>query len=323
MNMKHSHQPLSIDPLILNETADWLVKFQSGEVDENERLVFERWRTQSAVHIAAWQQAESVMKAFKQITPEIGHGTLKRLSDPDRRHFNKILGMLVVAAPSAWLLWRCLPWVDWTADYHTATGEQKALHLIDGTHLVLNTASAVDIMFSQDVRQIMLHRGEIFVRTGRDPAVNYRPFIVQTPQGTVRALGTQFSVRRFDEYTRVAVSKGAVEIRPTHAQEMILHAGEQVDYRFDGTQSFQSVDTTSVSWLQGMFIAKNIRLADLISELTRYRSGIIRCHPDVANMPVSGAFHLNDIDASLKLLEKTLPLRISSFSRYWITIDRY
>ena len=321
--MKHTHQSFSVDPSILDEAAGWLVKFQSGEVDENDRLAFERWRTRSAAHIAAWQQAESVLNTFKLITPEIGHGTLAKLSNSDRRHITKILGLFIVAAPSAWLVSHYLPWVDWAADLRTATGEQRIINLVDGTHLVLNTASAVDINFSKDERQIKLLSGEIYVTTGRDPSVMYRPFIVQTPQGTIRALGTQFSVRRFDEYTRVVVSQGAVEIQPMHTQAMILQAGEQVDFWLDGIHSFQPADATSTLWTQGMFIAKNIRLVDLISELNRYRKGTIRCHPNVADMPVSGAFQLQDIDASLNLLEKTLPLRISGFGRYWVTIERH
>jgi transmembrane sensor len=36
---------------------------------------------------------------------------------------------------------------------------------------------------------------------------------------------------------------------------------------------------------------------------------------------VSGAFSVTDTDAALRLLERTLPVRINSFTRYWITVD--
>ncbi len=311
-----------IDSSILGEAADWLIKFQSNEVDEADRLAFEHWRNQSAAHTAAWQRIESVLSTFKQIPPEIGHGTLQRLDKPDRRRMVRMLGLLIMTAPTAWLAWHHLPWQEWTADLRTATGEQKTIELADGTHLVLNTASAVDIIFNHTERRLRLHAGEILVTTGRDPSSVYRPFIVQTPHGTVHALGTRFSIRCFDQYTRVIVFQDAVEIHPVNAQTLMLHAGEQIDYRIDGTQSFQRADVTSALWAQGMFAARNIRLADLVRELGRYRQGVIRCHPDVADMPVSGAFPLKDIDISLQLLEKTMPLRIRHFSRYWVTIER-
>lgn len=311
----------AVDPKIRKQAADWIVKFQSGEMNENDRLAFEHWRTQSAAHRAVWQQIESVLDTFKQVTPEIGHNTLRRAGQFDRRRMIKTLGLVVIAGPTGWLTWRYLPWESWAADIRTATGEQKSIDLADGTHLVLNTDSAVNIIMNAAERRIQLQRGEIFVTTGQDPVAAYRPFIVQTPHGTVRALGTQFSVRRFNEFTRVAVFQDAVEIRPVRAQAVTLQAGEQTDYHIDSTRLLQPVEIAAASWTQGMFIARRMRLADLVGELSRYRSGVIRCHPDVADMPVSGAFPLLDTDASLALLEKTLPLRIGSISRYWVTIE--
>lgn len=135
-------------------------------------------------------------------------------------------------------------------------------------------------------------------------------------------LGTEFSVRCFDNYTRVIVFQNTVEIRPLHAKSVTLYAGEQIDCRIGGTRSWQSADATSALWAQGIFIARNMQLADLVTELNRYREGFIRCHSNVANMPVSDALPLKDIDATFKVLQKNLSLRISSFSRDWITIER-
>lgn len=313
----------AIDPQILEEAADWAIKFQSGEANENDRLTFESWHKQSAAHTAAWHQIQSVLNAFKQVKPEIGCATFKRAGQFDRRQAVKTLGLLILVLPlSSWMAWRHLPWKDWTADVRTAIGEQKTMDLADGTRLVLNTASTVDIVISKEIRLLTLHSGEIYVTTGNDPAVLPRPLIVQTPQGTVKPIGTQFSVRRFDECTRVAVFQDAVEILPFQASAAMLHAGQQIDYRVDGIQSLQSVEASAASWTQGTFIAKHVRLADLVNELGRYRSGIIRCHPDVADIRVSGTFPIRDIDTSLKFLEETLPLHVSSFSRYWVTIDR-
>lgn len=321
--MNYAHESRAVDPQILGEAADWAIKFQSGEVNEHDRLAFENWYKQSAIHAAAWHKIQSVLNTCRQVAPEIGCRTLERVGRFDRRRAIKNLGVVVMAAPiTGWMAWRNLPWKDWTADVRTVTGEQRTIDLVDRTRLVLNTASAVDIVFSEKVRLITLHSGEIHVTTGRDRAVLSRPLIVQTPQGAIKPAGTQFSVRRFDEYTRVAVFQDAVEILPVQAPAVMLHAGQQIDYRVDGIRLLQSVEASAALWTQGTFIAKYVRLADLVNELGRYRSGIIRCHPDVADIRVSGTFPIRDIDTSLKFLEATLPLRISSFSRYWVTIGR-
>jgi transmembrane sensor len=47
----------------------------------------------------------------------------------------------------------------------TATGERRTLLLPDGSRLVLNTASAVNIAFDANARHIRLVAGEILVTT--------------------------------------------------------------------------------------------------------------------------------------------------------------
>ncbi|MNC51035.1 fec operon regulator FecR [compost metagenome] len=63
------------------------------------------------------------------------------------------------------------------------------------------------------------------------------------------------------------------------------------------------------------------RLADLLDELGRYRPGMVRCHDAVADLAVSGSFSLRDTDASLGLLQSTLPIKVSSLTRYWVTVE--
>ncbi|KAG1069089.1 hypothetical protein G6F55_014487 [Rhizopus delemar] len=69
-----------------------------------------------------------------------------------------------------------------------------------------------------------------------------------------------------------------------------------------------------------MLAVRNWRLADLVDELARYRRGVLRCDPAVAGLRVSGAFPLADTDGSLRLLEKTLPVRISRVTPFWVTV---
>lgn len=70
-----------------------------------------------------------------------------------------------------------------------------------------------------------------------------------------------------------------------------------------------------------MLLAQDMPLGSLISELSRYRTGILRCDPAVANQPVSGAFPVTDTDASLTLLAKTLPITVSYRTPWWVTVQ--
>lgn len=312
----------AIDPAILKEAAGWLVRFQSETLSPSAREAFDHWRGRSAAHAAAWQRAEDMLRGFGQVPPRIAGDTLRRLDRPGRRQAVRALAGLLVLGPAAWLAARELPWREWSADARTATGEQRRLELADGTQLVLNTASAVDIEYTAQQRTLWLRAGEILLTTGRDSPQLHRPFIVQTTQGAIRALGTRFMVRDEGSDVRVAVFEGAVEIRPMSAggSATVLPAGQQTVFNGREVQPQVAVDATAASWEQGMLAARNWRLADLVDELGRYRRGVLRCDPAVAGLRVSGAFPLNDTDASLRLLEKTLPVRVSRITPYWTTV---
>lgn len=311
-----------IDPAILEEAAGWLVRFQSETLAASDHAAFERWRSRSAAHRAAWQRAEDMLRGFGQVPPGIGGATLRQLDRPARRQAMRALGALLVLGPAAWAGWRVLPWREWSADVRTATGEQRHMELADGTRLVLNTASAVDILYTPQQRVLWLRSGEILLTTGRDPSPVHRPFIVRTSLGTIRALGTRFMVRDESASIRVAVFEGAVEIQPGDAgsSAVVLPAGQQAVFNAHEVDAPAEADAASASWEQGMLAVRNWRLTDLVDELSRYRRGVLRCDPAVADLRVSGAFPLADTEASLRLLEKTLPVRLSRVTPFWTTV---
>ncbi|MBO1112212.1 FecR domain-containing protein [Bordetella petrii] len=314
--------PSAIDTDLLREAADWAVTLHYDTPTDAERQAFDRWRRLSPAHEAAWTRAQAVFRTFEQMPANIGKDALKRLEHcHGRRRALRMLGLVLLAAPAGWLAWRHTPWQEWTADLRAATGEQKSVTLADGTRLVLNTATAVDVAFTATERRLALVAGEIFITTEQDPSPTPRPFIVRTVQGSLRPLGTRFNVRRLDGSTRVTVFEGAVEVRPAAStQATIVHAGEQMAFTAGALQAVQPADDNAILWKRGMLLAKDMRLGDVIAELARYRPGVLRCDPAVADMLTSGALSLTDTDAALALLSSTLPLRIEHRTRYWVTV---
>uniref|UniRef100_UPI000D3CE3E7 FecR domain-containing protein n=1 Tax=unclassified Variovorax TaxID=663243 RepID=UPI000D3CE3E7 len=314
----------ALDPALIGEAAEWMMTLRYGDDARQAQAGFERWRQQSPAHREAWARAESLMGVFAQVPAGIGKDAFQALQRPGRRRGMGLLGALLVAGPAGWLAWRHTPWREWTADVATATGERRPMTLADGTRIVLNTASAVDIVFSATERRLRLQAGEVLVTTHADPSPTDRPFVVQTPQGSVRALGTRFSVRRLDDdTTRVAVFEHAVEVRALEGvppAPRVLRAGQQADFDAGRVRAEAAVDASAALWAQGMLLARNMRLADVVAEMSRYRSGVLRCHPAVAGLRVSGAVSLADTDAGLALLARSLPLRIEHTTRYWVTV---
>ena len=310
-----------IEPAILEEAADWLTLLRSGEATDDDRSCLEHWRCQSDMHLAAWQRAESVLGTFSQVSAPVARGTLSQLENAGRRRALKTFALLLMAAPASWVAYPQQPWREWQSDLHTTIGEQQSFDLADGTRLVLNTATAVDVSFTDSVRSLTLLQGEILITTGKDPAPVARPFLVHTDHGQLRALGTRFTVHQLGDQTRLSVYEGAVQIAPHDAiGKVVVAAGEQRLFSSTRIHPSERASDNAELWEQGMLMASDMYLSDLVCELGRYRRGVLRCDPAVAGLRVSGAFPVNDTDASLTLLQQTLPVQVSRITPWWVTL---
>ncbi|OYT83832.1 MAG: iron dicitrate transport regulator FecR [Pseudomonas sp. PGPPP4] len=309
-------------PQLLKEAAEWLLALNFDDTDEAQRQAFERWRAQSEAHRAAWARAERVMGTFASVPLDIGQQALRRAGARalSRRRTLRLLTALLVGAPSGWLALRTLPWDAPGAELTTAIGERRSLVLADGSQLVLNSDSALDVRFDEGIRRLHLRRGEVLVTTHADPVVPRRPFVVSLAQGEVEALGTRFSVRRDEGLCQVAVFAHGVELRPQRGTAVRLTAGQQAWFDALGVQRRALVDEDASLWTRGMLVAHDRPLAEVLAELGRYRPGLLRCDPAVAGLRVSGALSLDDTDQALLALQRTLPIRVSRRTRYWVAV---
>jgi transmembrane sensor len=300
------------------QAVEWMIKLESAQPATALLKAFEHWRTSDPRHAEAWSRLAQIQRTFGQVQHKgLARQVLTRIDQAARRRALKKLGTLGLLLPSAWLGYRALPLERWGAEYQTAVGEQKHLSLGDGTRLVLNTNSAVDIHYRQQ-RQIVLRQGEIWLETGHQ---DKRPLVVLTPHGQLVPLGTRFNVKLGDERTTLVVTEGAVRIQLGNGLSTIVPAGSQRSFAKDGFEQTRTADQTAGYWQQGMLLAQDMPLKDVLEELGRYRHGVIRCHPALKQMKASGAFPVKDTDAALDLLQKTLPVRVLAPSPYWIMVE--
>lgn len=317
-----------VDPRAAREAAQWLVRLQTEEHSAAQQQALGRWRAADPCHEAAWLRAEGLLLQLNQtkagragaagIGP-LSATALRQAHHAQRRAATRMLAVAIVAGPAALAAWRLAPWQGWAADVRTATGERREINLPDGGRLLLDTASAADIVYTADSRRIVLQTGALWVQTAPDAAG--RPFYVQTPQGTARALGTRFSVCTQDDTTRVAVAQGAVELRPARGGVPVrIDAGQQASTTQEAASTATGRDAEADGWIEGVLYAEKMPLGAFIAELSRYRRGLLRCDPAVAHLPVSGAFQLADTDAALTALAASLPVRVEVRTRWWVTV---
>ncbi|WP_439503209.1 FecR domain-containing protein [Methylophaga sp.] len=312
----------------LHDATNWYVQLTSGTATEQDRQAWKEWLNTDPANKLAWQQVEEVTNCFMGLNTKTSMAVLNRryVATPainGRRQFVKNLGLLFAVSSAGWLTYKEKPWYHFMADYSTAKGEVQKFRLDDGSRLVLNTDTKVSIHFDEQIRSVRLLQGEVYVETSQETNPVYRPFIVQTMHGTVTALGTRFSTRIYNNRSCVNVFEDAVEVRPIDGlgDKVVVNAGEEVKFTSMLFQQKMLFDMSAAdAWTKGFIIVDNMPLAKVIDELSRYRHGVVRCDPAIADLEISGAFPITDVDAALLSIAKTLSIRIESFTPYLVML---
>jgi len=313
---------------VVDAAIDWMVKLEFNQPSAATRDAFDVWLNAQPVHAQAWERVHSLRKDFASVPRGMASDALhavdkqRQANRLSRRQTLKILMLAGVAVTATWAVRDDVPWQRALADASTRVGEQRTMHLDDGTVLVLNTDTAVSFDMNGTQRRILLRRGEIMITTGDD--ITYkdkRSFWIDTPFGTMQALGTRFVVRLEDDRARISVQDGAVQMHPAKAKEsLIANVGESwwlSDY------AIESADTLGMrqdGWADGVIAGQNMRLDDLLAELSRYRRGRVVCDADVGDLRVSGIYHVRDTDQVLQFLLQTQPIKVTYYTRFWVAV---
>ena len=323
-----------IPAAVARTAVQWLLKLSAGDgsASEHTHRQWQRWHDADPLHAQAWQRIAQVDGQLRGVPP---HVVMQTLASPglSRRHAARLAVMITTGAGSWFALHQSgigrQVWQQATADVSTAIGEHRETELDDGTRLHLNTASAVDLHYTDSERLIVLRAGEILIQSAPDPAPDpatgqSRPLRVRTSEGTVRAIGTRFTVRQREGFTSVAVLEGSVELQPQNhpAASLRLSAGEAGHFNDTSTQRDDSQNDAQAAWADGMLVANDMSLEDFVTELARHRPGLLRCDPEAAGLRVSGSYPLTNTDLVLQALTRSLPVRISSRTRWWVTVVR-
>lgn len=315
-----------MDRHVIREAARWYAQLDSGEADERDHQAWSRWRLAHPDHAQAWGQIEALRGRLQQLPVGLSLTTL-RLASPappalSRRAVLRGIAATGVGGGALWAATRGAPWAPWTADVRTAVGEQRDIYLADGSQLMLDTATAVDIEFDTVQRRLRLREGGVFVQTARDPAAVARPFLIETPHGQLRALGTRFGVRVEGDTTHLIVTAHAVGIAPLDTRaRIVVTAGQQARFTTTTIGAVEAAGDADVAWTRGQLIVADRRLHEVIAELARYQTAPLRCDPAVAALRVSGAFPLRDTTLALAALTQSLPVRVVREPR-WLGAPR-
>lgn len=325
MNTKLPHTQENV----WDQALQWQVILNSGECTVQENADFAHWLAEHPAHAETWGKLNKNLHRLAAI-PAALKRNVHQLADTEvnrRRQWLKSIGAAFLTGSSAFALIKTPQSKIHLAQHQTAKGEVRVLELPDGSTLTLNSASAADIHFTPELREVILHAGEIQLSSAQKGAPNKSPMQVRVREGVVRAIGTRFTVKRHSHYglgqVDVAVQEGMVDVSTAHeaTKRLRLKAGQavQFDTRQLGTPA--TAQAAQHAWTKGLLIAERQLLCDFLAELQHHRPGILRCDPAVATLQLSGVFPLNNTDYVLETIANTLPVQIRQVTPYWTVVE--
>jgi transmembrane sensor len=334
----------SNDQRIAAEAADWLINLEENEAD---LPAFAAWLLASPRHAeefllcsAVWHAANRLDEARRIDIDTLlaqAHANVARFDDGsiprprpvEVRHGVRRMLRGAFAAAAALVIATAgllIGLHDDAARYETKVGEQRAVKLPDGSVVTLNTRSQIAVRLGSYERSVELISGEAMFDVAHDA---HRPFRVLAGAAAVRAVGTQFNVRRSPHATTVTVVQGIVDVTSVagsaRGNEMQataaanrperLVAGEQAQLSAQGNvlaHREAEIDRV-VAWRQRRLIFRNEALGVIADEFNRYNdTQIVIEGATTAARRVTAVFEADQPQALIAFLERDRELSVQS-----------
>lgn len=326
------------------EAAEWFVRLNQRHVPVPIRQGFVEWMLRSSSHLAAYlevarvsgeltvledlpsrhelvsaAQADKPPENIIELRSARSRGPVtcpRRVARRSRFRFATAASVVIAALVLGGV---ALQFSRERNHLQTQVGEQRSVVLDEGSTVLLNTNSDLSLAFSADERRIDLNRGEARFMVAKDPT---RPFVVVTPQATVRALGTIFNVHIGPNGTVVSVIEGRVGIQQRKGSTYLLNLGNKIEPSGESahlgvgeqaavppTGAIQSSQTEPLSnalgWPRHQISFHDKTLADLVAEFNRYhKRPIVIADTELATHEVDGTFDAFDHNSLLDYLER-------------------
>lgn len=305
------------------QAAYWAMRLDGSELTAADRARLDAWIAADPAHRAALAEycqlsadLEQQMPLLEGIRDETAgtHTALHAARPSPWLRWPLWAGAVLTAAAAVALFFRPGPAPAERNTLATAVAERRSLALADGSSVELNARTSLAITLERDVRRVRLETGEAFFAVAKDPV---RPFLVETPAGTVRVTGTQFSVRTDAGGTlAVTVAEGSVEAAPTARTPVALVSRQQFTADSAGgvTTRFLSPEALddALAWRRGQAVFRALPLGEALAHFARYHGRELSATGAAADRKIGGTYRLDDLDGFLRDIQDAFPVRVET-----------
>jgi transmembrane sensor len=322
--MSQSSQP--VESLLDRAVTDWLVAHDRG-LTPAEARGFEAWLERSPDHARAWEHASTLWGAFdRESDPAVDRmlaaARMARASSWSRVPLRFAAGFAVLALVlgSGLFDWRqtgvrtnnVQQVAQATAPQVFSAGTGLGhVTLPDGSNVVLDAQSAIQVRQSAQRRDLTLIRGRAFFDVAHDPG---RPFVVMAANRTVTDVGTAFVVSLQPAGLSVVLERGRVRIaHADHAANGIdLDPGRQYEEADGQPAVVTAVDVeATLAWKNGLIELNDTPISDAVAQINRYaKQPLYVGDAKAAALKVTGQYRLDDANGFAESLAAIYPVSV-------------
>ncbi len=317
----------------LDQASEWISKMDRG-LDQDETLALQQWMAQDAnnkqllLNIARLYDDMETLGKLKDLFPE------PSVSPQPKTPVFALAASFMLASL---LLFFSLNWTSlWSPSagqnlvlseqsFQTGVGESQQHLLPDGSEILLNTDSVLEVTYTAQQRVLQLSQGELHVKVSHD---SERPLTVYAEGQVMQAVGTAFNVEISNGSVELIVTEGIVRIaeqdasradpiRPERVrlpEDMLALSQGEAALLGAGEPEVQPVPeqelSAMLSWHQGELVFRGEPLAEVLNEVSRYNQVEFElAQSGMSEIAVAGLFKANDLQGFLTALSRNFDIQ--------------
>lgn len=312
----------------------WFVTLQEADIEHPQRSQFEQWLLMHPLHQQAYQEVCTLWESLDssdQLT-HLESAMQQKIFIEETSRRKKIRNIITHTLSAIFIVaiglgsyigydtWQQQPSMHLLAS--TDIGDMRTQILEDGTRLVVNANSEVEVTYTRGKRLVLLKRGEVSFDVTKNPD---RPFVVDSGLARITVLGTRFAVNKFNSKVRISVDHGTVRVEPTqydvsdndsksrYAEHVLtLRDNEVAEISILGTsQRVARPAADAFGFEKGIIAFDQADLEEITETLSRYRQPLVtaRQAPD-KNIKVTAVVQTQHVERFLRQLPVISPLSV-------------
>ncbi|MFY0671994.1 MAG: FecR domain-containing protein [Bacteroidia bacterium] len=286
-----------------------VARYLSGEMNFGEIAEFEREMEQNPALANEVEKSKTIWGTASQNSFDLENAwskldsKIKASQKPSRANgYTWVLRVAAVLVLAVGLFWMNYSPNQQEVTSYATGNEVFEDHLTDGSTMLVNAQSIIeyDPHFNENTRTINL-KGEAFFDVVKNPE---KPFIVETENGKITVLGTQFNVKTgVDGTLKVAVKEGKVQVESKSGKMVVLTKDQSAEYNSANNELIKKEENFDLFWINKTLKFRETELSKVFEIVERSYNISINVNTNaLVNCPYTATFEDAPIDTVMHVI---------------------